>query len=71
MWGFIPHDVGEIRTGERDMRIFRAKTHPDLPKGKELVTMAMSSDNHISPLSFSPVEERLVTIINDKPLTIK
>ncbi|MDD7744126.1 hypothetical protein [Prevotella pectinovora] len=53
------------------MRIFRAKTHPDLPKGKELVTMAMSSDNHISPLSFSPVGERLVTIINDKPLTIK
>ena len=29
------------------------------------------SVNHISPLSFSPVGEKLVTIVNDKPLTIK
>lgn len=35
------------------------------------ITLPMISANHISPLSFSPVGEKLVTIVNDKLLTIK
>ena len=35
----------------------RSQTHPSLPQGKEQVTLPMN----FSPLSFSPVGERLVT----------
>ena len=36
----------------------RRITHPNLPKGKEQVTLPMN----FSPLSFSPVGEKLVTL---------
>ena len=42
-------------------------THPNLPQGKEQVTLPMN----FSPLSFSPVGEMLVSIVNEKPLTVK
>ena len=42
-------------------------THPNLPEGKEQVTLPMN----ISPLSVSPVGEMLVSIVNEKPLTVK
>ena len=45
----------------------RSQTHPNLPKGKEQVTLPMN----ISPLSVSPVGEMLVSIVNEKPLTVK
>ena len=40
------------------------------PKGRDKLLWRLISVNHISPLSFSPVGEKLVTIVNDKPLTI-
>ena len=36
----------------------KGTTHPDLPKGKGLVTLFLN----ISPLSFSPVGEMQVTL---------
>ena len=45
----------------------RRITHPNLPEGKEQVTQPMN----ISPLSVSPVGEMLVSIVNEKPLTVK
>ena len=43
------------------------QTHPNLPEGKEQVTPPMN----FSPLSVSPVGEMLVSIVNEKPLTVK
>ena len=40
----------------------RSQTHPSLPQGKEQVTLPMN----FSPLSFSPVGERLVTFVLSK-----
>ena len=45
----------------------RRITHPNLPEGKEQVTLPMN----FSPLSVSPVGEMLVSIVNEKPLTVK
>ena len=41
------------------------------PKGRDKLLWRLISVNHISPLSFSPVGEKLVTIVNDIPLAIK
>ena len=57
-------DIGFMTDrGETGNRI----THPNLPEGKEQVTLPMN----ISPLSVSPVGEMLVSIVNEKPLTVK
>ena len=40
----------------------RSQTNPSLPQGKEQVTLPMN----FSPLSFSPVGERLVTFVLSK-----
>ena len=45
----------------------RRITHPNLPEEKEQVTLPMN----FSPLSVSPVGEMLVSIVNEKPLTVK
>ena len=42
----------------------RRITHPNLPEGKEQVTLPMN----ISPLSVSPVGEMLVCIVNEKTI---
>ncbi len=45
-------------------------THPNLPKGKEQVTLPMISVKEHSPLSFSPVGEMQITLDIDNTLII-